>query len=124
VAEGPMAALDDRPRPGREPTITLEAKARLVALACRKAKDLGYPHELWTTSGWPRSRARTGRGTRMPRRHGVQPSDPLPHAVGVARLFDAPVVWSRQHHMLGLAYRSSFRAISSVGGINRASWQV
>src|SRR5436305_8266280 len=49
VAEGPMAALDDRPRPGREPTITLEARAWLVALACRKAKDLGYPHELWTT---------------------------------------------------------------------------
>jgi Homeodomain-like domain len=49
VAEGPMAALDDRPRPGRVPTITLEAKAWLVSLACRKAKDLGYPHELWTT---------------------------------------------------------------------------
>jgi Homeodomain-like domain len=49
VAEGPMAALDDRPRPGREPRITLEAKAWLVSLACRKAKDLGYPHELWTT---------------------------------------------------------------------------
>ena len=38
VVEGPMAALDDRPRPGREPTITLEAKAWLVSLACRKAK--------------------------------------------------------------------------------------
>src|ERR1700730_14968072 len=37
------AALDDRPRPGREPTITLEAKAWLVSLACRKAKDIGYP---------------------------------------------------------------------------------
>src|SRR6202158_2954058 len=49
VAEGPMAALDDRPRPGREPTITGEAKAWLVSLACQKAKDLGYPHELWTT---------------------------------------------------------------------------
>src|SRR6202142_681839 len=49
VAEGPRAALDDRPRPGREPTITIEAKAWLVSLACRKAKDLGYPHELWTT---------------------------------------------------------------------------
>ncbi len=49
VVEGAMAALDDRPRPGREPTITLEAKAWLVALACRKAKDFGYPHELWTT---------------------------------------------------------------------------
>src|SRR5215470_11192237 len=49
VAEGPMAALDDRPRPGKEPMITLEAKAWLVSLACRKAKELGYPHELWTT---------------------------------------------------------------------------
>src|SRR3974390_537229 len=49
VAEGPMVALDDRPHPGKEPTITLEAKAWLVSLACRKAKELGYPHELWTT---------------------------------------------------------------------------
>src|ERR1700745_1896394 len=49
VAEGPMSALDDRLHPGREPTITLEAKAWLVSLACRKAKELGYPHELWTT---------------------------------------------------------------------------
>src|SRR6266700_4186948 len=49
VAEGAMAALDDRPRPGREPTITLEAKAWLVSLACRKANKLTYPHELWTT---------------------------------------------------------------------------
>ena len=49
VVEGAMAGLDDRPRSGREPTITLEAKAWLVSLACRKAKDLGYPHELWTT---------------------------------------------------------------------------
>src|SRR3977135_3257947 len=49
AVEGPIVALDDRPRPGREPTITIEAKAWLVSLACRKAKDLGYPHELWTT---------------------------------------------------------------------------
>jgi transposase len=49
LAYGPITALDDRARPGREPTITPEAKAWLVSLACRKAKDLGYPHELWTT---------------------------------------------------------------------------
>src|SRR6266851_1252578 len=49
LAYGPLTALDDRPRPGKEPTITPEAKAWLVDLACRKAKDLGYPHELWTT---------------------------------------------------------------------------
>jgi transposase len=49
LADGPLAALDDRPHPGREPTITPEAKAWLVSLACDKAKDHGYPHELWTT---------------------------------------------------------------------------
>src|SRR5262244_2123954 len=49
VAYGPLAALDDRPRSGKEPTITPEAKAWLVSLACDKAKDHGYPHELWTT---------------------------------------------------------------------------
>jgi transposase len=49
LARGPIAALDDRPRCGREPTITAAAKAFVVDLACRKAKELGYPHELWTT---------------------------------------------------------------------------
>ena len=49
LAYGPLMALDDRPRPGKEPTITPEAKAWLVSLACRKAKELGYPYELWTT---------------------------------------------------------------------------
>jgi transposase len=48
-AEGALAALDERPRPGKEPTITVEAKTWVVALACRKAKELGYPHEMWTT---------------------------------------------------------------------------
>lgn len=46
---GVIEALDDRPRAGRDPTITAEAKTWLVALACRKPKELGYPHELWTT---------------------------------------------------------------------------
>jgi len=49
LACGALAALDDRPRSGKEATITAEAKAWVVDLACRKAKDLGYPHELWTT---------------------------------------------------------------------------
>src|SRR6266576_1668611 len=49
LAYGPLAALDDRPRPGREPTITVEAKAWVVNIACRKAKELSYPHEVWTT---------------------------------------------------------------------------
>lgn len=46
---GIMAALDDSPRPGRDRTITSEARTFIVDLACRKPKDLGYPHELWTT---------------------------------------------------------------------------
>ena len=44
-----MAALDDSSRPGREPVITDEARTFIVDPACRKAKDFGYPHELWTT---------------------------------------------------------------------------
>jgi hypothetical protein len=46
---GVIAVLDDRPRAGRDPVIATEAKTWLVALACRKANELGYPHELWTT---------------------------------------------------------------------------
>ena len=49
MACGVLAALDDRPRPGKEPVITPEAKAWLVSLACDKAHEHGYPHELWTT---------------------------------------------------------------------------
>src|ERR1700732_2800107 len=49
VAYGPMTALEDRPRPGKEPTVTVAAKAWLVSLACEKANEFGYPHELWTT---------------------------------------------------------------------------
>src|SRR5437016_7904969 len=49
LAYGVLAALDDRPRPGKEPVITPEAKAWLVSLACDKAKEHGYPHELWST---------------------------------------------------------------------------
>ncbi len=46
---GALAALDDRARSGREPAITAEARAWLVALACAKPTQFGYPHELWTT---------------------------------------------------------------------------
>src|SRR5277367_2526571 len=46
---GVKAALDDRPRPGRERTISSEARTFVVDLACRKPKDLDYPHEVLTT---------------------------------------------------------------------------
>jgi hypothetical protein len=35
--------------PGQARPTSLVGFARGVSLACRKAKDLGYPHELWTT---------------------------------------------------------------------------
>ena len=82
VAYGPLAALDDRPRPGKEPTITAEAKAWLVSLACRKAKELGLSARIVddAASGPPRARAWTGGGACVPRQpgpgHGVQ--DPRP----------------------------------------------
>lgn len=46
---GPETALDDLPRPGKPRSITAEARAWLVSLACQKPKDLGYSYELWTT---------------------------------------------------------------------------
>src|ERR1700723_2989006 len=49
LSYGPLTAIEDRPRPGKEPVITPDAKAWLVSLACDKAKEHGYPHELWTT---------------------------------------------------------------------------
>src|SRR5258705_12220530 len=61
LAYGPLAAIEDRPRPGKEPVITPEAKAWLVSLACDKAKEHGYPHELWTTRCWHATRASTAR---------------------------------------------------------------
>jgi transposase len=47
--DGVMAALDEHARPGKAPTITSEARAWLVSLACDKAKEHGYPQEIWTT---------------------------------------------------------------------------
>ena len=49
VRFGVIAALDDSPRPGKAPEITQEARTWVVSLACQKAKELGYPHEIWTT---------------------------------------------------------------------------
>ena len=72
---GARAALDDLPRSGRPRAITEEARAWLVALACKKPKELGYAEELWTMArlaghirshceeaGHP-SLSRLGRGT-------------------------------------------------------------
>ncbi len=39
LAHGPMAALDDLPRPGKQPTITAEAKAWVVNLTRTRASS-------------------------------------------------------------------------------------
>ena len=46
---GVRAALQDLPGRGRRPTLSAEARAWVVALACQKPKELGYAQELWTT---------------------------------------------------------------------------
>ena len=48
MAVGPLKAVDDLPRSGRRPDITAAARAWLIGEACLKAKQRGYPHELWT----------------------------------------------------------------------------
>lgn len=72
---GALAALVDRPGRGRDATITADARAWVVEIACIQPKDLGYAEELWSTrllseylrancvaAGHP-SLARIGRGT-------------------------------------------------------------
>ncbi|MGH6869388.1 MAG: IS630 family transposase, partial [Methylocella sp.] len=51
AAFGPLTALDDGARPGKAATIPAGAKQWLVALACRKAKELapGLDPGVWTT---------------------------------------------------------------------------
>jgi transposase len=46
---GVRGALQDLPGRGRRPTLSAEARAWVVALACQKPGKLGYAQELWTT---------------------------------------------------------------------------
>ena len=55
VVEGPMAALDDRPRPGREPTITSACPADLASHFLATIRQDG----LRIAQGQPRSRLMT-----------------------------------------------------------------
>lgn len=48
MAVGPLTAIDDLPRSGRRPDIIEAARTWLIGEACVKAKERGYPHELWT----------------------------------------------------------------------------
>jgi transposase len=46
---GVRMALEDLPGRGRPPSLSAEARAWVVSLACHKPKELGYAQELWTT---------------------------------------------------------------------------
>jgi transposase len=43
-----LKGLEDRPRPGRQPTHKPEVRSALIALATQKPSSLGYPFQLWT----------------------------------------------------------------------------
>lgn len=64
--EAGVAGLEDKPRPGRQPTHSPEVRGQLVALAIQKPSRLGYPFELWTLERLQRAFAE---------RHGVHLSD-------------------------------------------------
>jgi transposase len=46
-AEG-IDGLKDNPRPGMEPTVTEEFRAKLVSAARRRPRSLGLPFSMWT----------------------------------------------------------------------------
>jgi hypothetical protein len=50
LAFDPLQALKDLPRPARTPQVDDAAKSWVLSVACRKPKELGYAHELWTYS--------------------------------------------------------------------------
>lgn len=47
---GAIPSLTDLPRQGKPATISADAKAWVLSLACQKPKTLGYASELWTTA--------------------------------------------------------------------------
>jgi len=48
IAVGPLKAIGDLPRSGRRREISEAARTWLIGEACVKAKERGYPHEVWT----------------------------------------------------------------------------
>jgi transposase len=87
LAFGPVASLKDMPRRGRPSVIGPDAQAWVISLACQEPKDLGYPHELWTTrlladhvrrhcgaAGHPQlGRTDSGAVTRLLKKHELRP---------------------------------------------------
>jgi hypothetical protein len=74
----------------------IEARAWLVSLACDKAKDHGYPHELWTTrllarharENAPAAPARPAAARRREAEHPHVRADPIRQRLCEGRLHD------------------------------------
>src|ERR1700724_1323109 len=66
AVEGPIVALDDRPRPGREPTITIEAKAWLIIAGVPEGEGSGLSARIVDNAASGRSRSRAWTGARAP----------------------------------------------------------
>jgi hypothetical protein len=58
---GAMAALDESPRPSKQPEITVEARTWLVSVACQKAKDWDTRTNSGRRGCWPATPASTAR---------------------------------------------------------------
>ena len=65
VRFGVMAALDDSPRPGKEPTITDNARAWVVSLAARRPRSWDIRTNFGQRGCWRAT------SDRMPRRLGI-----------------------------------------------------
>lgn len=63
---GVLAALDDRPRAGRDAVITREARAWLVSLACASRSHPGIHTSCGQPACWSRMRVTTGRRLAIP----------------------------------------------------------
>jgi len=50
AAYGPLAGIEDRPRPGKEPVSRGCQKLELASMACDKARRTGYQHECGPTA--------------------------------------------------------------------------
>ena len=61
LADGPLAALDDRLHPGREPTITPEAKAWLVSRHATRPRITAIRTSCGQHGSWPAMRGSTAR---------------------------------------------------------------
>ena len=70
LAAGVAVALRARPH-GSAPTITPEAKAWGLSMACTKPKDHGYAAELWTRSALARHLRRQAQAAGQPTLAGV-----------------------------------------------------